>query len=618
MQTTRVRFAAKWGWIALVWLALISAASAQPRGDDDPKAKSGGKIRQTAITMDVSGRPLKDVVEYVQGVTGANIFVVSGGDELVDFRCDKLDWKKALKYVSEYAGCVLIEEGVNVYRIEKPPRVNFFFEDADVKKVIDAISRIGGANIIVSPEVQGLVNVRLTDIPWRDALETIVKTLGFTIVEEDRGILRVVSPSSLQEQLETRVFELKYLRPPGTYTAFIDTDYAVGEPADQQRRGDIKELEKEFFLLNALKKALSKQGELDYIRERNAIIVKDTKPVLDEVAKILDSLDVEPGQIFLDVKFVTTANSDLFDFGVDWANGIEVFTNGGIVPSRLPFDVGKGGWDDDIIPSISDGPLPLDDDELKAATTYGVLDFSQTMATLRLLKNDTKSNVIQAPKLIALDHQEATIFVGDTTRYAESTSESGQSGGLAFSIQEAKNSPVQTGFQLLFIPHIIPGTNKMIMTVIPEAETFSPGTNSPTLPGFNRFEIGDLSIDLPQIQSRTIVTKMILESGQTAVIGGLVTEEDFEQVRKIPFLGDLPIIGYLFKFKRIRKSKQSLLVFITPYLIKTPEETQKVLDREVDKRREKLREERERIFGDVPDLESEPEEAKAPTTRETP
>ena len=338
----------------------------------------------------------------------------------------------------------------------------------------------------------------------------------------------------------------------------------------------------------------------------------------DQVAKILDSLDVEPGQIFLDVKFVTTANSDLFDFGVDWANGIEVFTNGGIVPSRLPFDVGKGGWDDDIIPSISDGPLPLDDDELKAATTYGVLDFSQTMATLRLLKNDTKSNVIQAPKLIALDHQEATIFVGDTTRYAESTSESGQSGGLAFSIQEAKNSPVQTGFQLLFIPHIIPGTNKMIMTVIPEAETFSPGTNSPTLPGFNRFEIGDLSIDLPQIQSRTIVTKMILESGQTAVIGGLVTEEDFEQVRKIPFLGDLPIIGYLFKFKRIRKSKQSLLVFITPYLIKTPEETQKVLDREVDKRREKLREERERIFGDVPDLENEPEEAKAPTTRETP
>lgn len=600
MTRTRVRPAVRWAWTAIAWLALVAAAPAQDRADPEA-ARSGGKVRQTAITMDVSGRPLKDVVEYVQEVTGANIFVVSGGEELVDFRCDKLDWKKVLKYVADYAGCVVIEDGVNVFRIEKPPRVNFFFEDADVKKVIDAISRIGGANIIVSPEVQGLVNVRLTDIPWRDALDTIVKTLGFTIVEETRGILRVVSPSSLQEQLETRIFELKYLRPPGTYTAYIKTDYAMGQPANVKQ--DPTLIDKNFFLLKALQKALSKQGVLDYILERNAIIVKDTKPVLDEIARIIERIDVEPGQIFLDVKFVTTRNSDLFDFGIDWAEGINVFTNGGIVPSRLPFDVGRGGWDDDIIPSVSDGPLPLDDDALRAATTYGVMDFSQTMATLRLLKNDTKSSILQAPKLIALDHQEATIFVGDTVRYAESEAEQGQAGGLSFTIKEAKNSPVQTGFQLLFIPHIIPGTEKMIMTVIPESEAFAPGTNSPTLAGFNRFEIGDLSIDLPQIQSRTLVTKMILENGQTAVIGGLVTEDEYEQVRKIPFLGDIPIVGYLFKWKRVRNTKESLLVFVTPYLIRSPEETQKLIEREVEKRREKMREEEERIFPDAASAE---------------
>ncbi len=577
-------------------LALAGGAFAQGGDDGEKKVESRAKIRRAKITMDVSGRALKDVVDHIRTVTGANIFVMSGGDEPVDFKCDQLEWFKALEYVAEIAGCVLIEEGVNVYRVEKPPRVNFFFEDADVKKVIDAISRIGGANIIVSPEVQGLVNVRLTDIPWRDALETIVKTLGFTIVEEDRGILRVVSPSSLQEQLETRIFRLKFLRPPGTYTATIKTDYAVGQPIENRAK-DAKGLEKNFFLLNALRKALSPLGELDYILERNTIIVKDTKPTLDAIDRIIERLDVEPAQIFLDVKFVSTRNTDLFDFGVDWANGFQVFTNGGIVPSRLPFDVGRGGWDDDIIPSISDGPLPLSDDQLAAATTYGILDFSQTMATLRLLKDDAKSSIVQAPKLIALDHQEATIFVGDTVRYAESEAEQGQAGGLEFSIKEARNSPVQTGFQLLFIPHIIPDTEKMIMTVIPESESFATGTNSPTLPGFNRFQIGDLSIDLPQIQSRTLVTKMILESGQTAVIGGLVTEDEFEQVRKIPFLGDIPIIGYAFKWKRVRKTKESLLVFITPYLIRSPEETQKVIEQEVTRRREKLRSENERIFG---------------------
>jgi len=599
-------------------LALISSIPAQRMGDDDKRSEGRGQVRQATITMDVSGRPLKDVVEHIQGVTGANIFVMSGGDELVDFKCDRLDWRKALKYVSEYAGCVLIEEGVNVFRIEKPPRVNFFFEDADVKKVIDAISRIGGANIIVSPEVQGLVNVRLTDIPWRDALETIVKTLGFTIVEEDRGILRVVSPSSLQEQLETRIFELKFLRPPGTYTAYIKTDYAMGKP--QQTKQGIENIEKTFFLLKALKKALSAHGDLDYILERNAIIVKDTKPVLDEIARIIERIDVEPGQIFLDVKFVITRNTDLFDFGIDWANGIEVFSNGGMVPSRLPFMAGNGGWEDDLIPSINPGPLPLDDDALRAATTYGVMDFTQTMATLRLLKDDTKSSIVQAPKLIALDHQEATIFVGDTTRYAESDAQQGQAGGLEVTIKEAKNSPVQTGFQLLFIPHIIPGSDKIIMTVIPEAESFAPGTNSPTLPGFNRFEIGDVSIDLPQIKSQTLVTKMILETGQTAIIGGLVTEDDFEQVRKIPFLGDIPILGYLFKWKRVRKTKESLLVFITPYLIRSPEETQKLIDREIEKRREMLHDEIDRIYGDATPTKgksAEPE-AKAPEAGQTP
>ena len=616
MEMTRVRPVARWIWLTVAMLGLLTSVGAQPKRDTDSRPEQRRKVRQATITMDVSGRPLKDVVEHIRGVTGANIFVMSGGDELVEFQCDRLEWRKALKYVAEKAGCVLIEEGVNVFRVEKPPRVNFFFQDADVKKVIDAISRIGGANIIVSPEVQGLVNVRLTDIPWRDALETIVKTLGFTVVEEDRGILRVVSPSSLQDQLETRIFELRYLRPPGTYTAFIKTDYAVGAPA--QTKQDAKAIETNFFLLKALKKALSPQGVLDYILERNAVIVKDTKPVLEEIGRILDLIDVEPGQIFLDVKFVTTANGDLFDFGIDWANGIDVFTNGGIIPSRLPFTTGSAGWETDLIPSASRGPLPLDDDALRAATTYGILDFSQTMATLKLLRSDSKSSIIQAPKLIALDHQEATIFVGDTVRYAESDAEQGQAGGLQFTIKEAKNSPVQTGFQLLFIPHIIPNTEKIIMTVIPESESFAPGTNSPTLPGFNRFEIGDLSIDLPQIQSRTLVTKMILETGQTAVIGGLVTEDDFEQVRKIPFLGDLPIIGYLFKWKRVRKSKESLLVFITPYLIRSSEETQKVIEGEVERRREKMRDEQDRIFGGAPTFGKDVPEAKPPAKEETP
>ena len=141
---------------------------------------------------------------------------------------------------------------------------------------------------------------------------------------------------------------------------------------------------------------------------------------------------------------------------------------------------------------------------------------------------------------------------------------------------------------------------------------------SPTLPGFNRFQIGDLSIDLPQIQSRTLVTKMILENGQTAVIGGLVSEDSFEQERKVPFLGDIPLVGYLFKWKRNRKTKESLLVFITPYLIRSPSETQKMIDEEVSRRRDALKAERLRIFGAAANTgEKPPEEAETESTTTT-
>ena len=98
---------------------------------------------------------------------------------------------------------------------------------------------------------------------------------------------------------------------------------------------------------------------------------------------------------------------------------------------------------------------------------------------------------MQAPKLIALDHQEATIFVGETVRYAQARSEQGQAGGLQLVVEEAPQSPVSTGFQLLVIPHIVPGTDKIIMDIIPKSDSLS-GTGSTTLApaGFDVFTVG--------------------------------------------------------------------------------------------------------------------------------
>ena len=114
-----------------------------------------------------------------------------------------------------------------------------------------------------------------------------------------------------------------------------------------------------------------------------------------------------------------------------------------------------------------------------------------------------------------------------------------------FGIEEDPNSPVNVGFQLLVIPHVVPGEKKIRMTVIPERRALT-GTGI-GLPGFDRINVSGQFIDLPRVQSSTLVTHMILRDNQTAVIGGLLEDRDVERVDKVPFLGGLPFAGLLFQ-----------------------------------------------------------------------
>jgi general secretion pathway protein D len=262
---------------------------------------------------------------------------------------------------------------------------------------------------------------------------------------------------------------------------------------------------------------------------------------------------------------------------------------------RLPFNLNEGGWLERIA-AEPDGPLPL------AAGTgfrFGELSFEQTQLTLRLLKQDETSRFIQAPKLIALDNHVATIFVGESIRYARTEAQSNQSGGLQFAIDEADDSPVQTGFQMLVIPHVIPGENRVMMTVIPQSKRLT-GTST-TLPGFDEFRSGagvnEVSILLPREQSSTVVTHMILESGQTAVLGGLLTDRETEATNAVPFLGKLPLIGFFFSSTTHSITKDHLMIFITPRIIRSPDKVRDALQRELDARRKAIEEEFDRVHG---------------------
>lgn len=580
---------------------------------------NSAQISDAHVSLRVEERALKDVVQFLREESGHNLVVIQGGDVLVSLALNNVPWRDALDLAAEKAGCVVEERTAGVLAVVEPPKVTFQFEDTEMRSIIDLIASVSGANIVMGDSIGGSLSLRLTDVPWRDALDVVVKTQGYTIVEEQRGILRVVDPSSQVEQLFTRSYTLRYVRPNAKYEPIINSEFVVSTQQAGSTGGTggggIEEQEKTFPLLRALRKALSPEGDMEYITTSNVLIVRDTAQVHSEMTKIISKIDIEPAQVFLDVKFVSTSNSDLFNLGVDYGEfGPQVSASGGQIPITFPFNQGSGGFEDVLIANGS-GTGPFTDAALNAGgtiipdTVFGALSFTGVLGTLRLLQRDATTEVVQHPKLIALDGHEATIFVGETIRYASAKSEQGQAGGLQLSVTEASGSPVETGFQLLVIPNVIPGSNRVMMQIIPK-ETSLVGTGDPSVapPGFDVFTVGasglEGSIALPHERSSTIVTSMLLDSGQTAVVGGLTTEFDQETVQRVPGLSKIPLIGWLFQHEEHARTKSSLLVFVTPTVIRTAAENQALLDRELRNRHGEYGERlRQILYGTEPDFD---------------
>ncbi|MBU0755015.1 MAG: hypothetical protein KJ645_07725, partial [Planctomycetes bacterium] len=184
---------------------------------------------EATITFEAKERPLADVLDHIRNIVGVNILLEPGVDETITLSLNDVPWRDALEIVAEKGNCIVIEKSPKIFKVEKPPRVTFSFYDEDIKLVINAIAQSAGADVIIAPEVVGKVNMNVDNIPWKDALINVVKTLGYHMVEEDRGVLRVVTADSLTQQLETRIYELKYIRPRNTYVPKIESEYIEGE-----------------------------------------------------------------------------------------------------------------------------------------------------------------------------------------------------------------------------------------------------------------------------------------------------------------------------------------------------------------------------------------------------
>ncbi len=585
-------------------LALSSRPPRASAGDaSDAASYREFDVGDGRVTFDVTEVALKTLIaDRIQPKTRVNIFVSPEAEnEKVTLRVVDLHWIHVLDAMVAKIGGTIVRKDLRLLQIERPTPVTMSFTNEDVQNVIKTIASSAGAQIFVSPLVKGNVTVNVTNVPWRAALRYVVETAGnYSLVEEDYNVLRVVPTDQLE--LASDSYTFRYLRPPPPYKGIVKAgssnstssgggsdsggSASVGADIVEQKvfvpSDDPSKAESNFPIVAALRAIVDPDGgKVSYIPGSNAILYTGKAPHVRRVRQLCEQLDVEPPQVFIDMNFISTTVSNGTQFGMKSDTGIQIGVSGAGIQHRLPFAASGGGWADWISGTAFPPPSA-------AGFTYGTLDFSQTQMMFQFLNQDECSKVIQAPKILALDNQEATIFIGESIRYARSNAASNQNGGLTFSVEEDDNSPVNVGFQLLVIPHVIPGENKVQLLVIPQQRSLS-GTTSP-IPGFERFTVSGQTIDLPRIASNTMVTSMILRDKQTAVIGGLLEDRDRNQQDKVPGLGDLPILGLLFRGQSKAKIQRNLVITITPRILRGSDAANTTMGDELSGRTDRLKE----------------------------
>ncbi len=571
---------------AVVALSFVSAAAEEPAGTGTVLGAGPEDLRpqDATVSLDVRDMPLPEILRRLTATTGVNVVAEAGIEDKVTVTLLEVPWREALAEVCRRTKTVPRDVSERLVRVERPPRVTADFKNSPLLEIIDVLAGKAGANIVIAPEVDAKtrITMRFQDVPWNDALDALVKTAGYTVVTEASGIVRIVAQENLEKQLETRSFAFRYLRPQDLYRPRIKADTLVGDPKG------VDEPVKQFTALDALRSALTRRGDraigsLQYIQDANTIIVTDTVPALDQIRRLVERLDVEPYQVHLECKVVTTTNADLAQVGILYSSGKQRGLSVGSSVVFLPNHAGGstffGGGALGSTPftgpnsTIRRSRLPFGiGEDAVGSDAFWATDFGIT-ATLRLFQQDSDSRIDQAPSLTALSDAEATLFVGETVRWGVVDVASTQSGTTTSSLKEAPNSPIQVGFQLLVVPHVVPGTNRIVMTLIPQTNQLT--GSSLALPGFDEFELitggvnGTQRVFLPRLATTSVLTRMLVESGSTAVVGGLVEDRDSRTLDKVPLLGDIPIVGHLFRHTDSTKIKNHIMVFVTPRIVRS-------------------------------------------------
>ncbi len=415
----------------------------------------------------------------------------------------------------------------------KPISLNF--QDIPVRTVLQIIADFNNLNLVTTDSVSGNITLRLDGVPWEQALDIILKVRGLD-KRLDNNILLVAPADEIaareKQQLESRnqVADLAPL-----YTEYLQINYA-------------KASEVAALLSSDSTKLLSPRGAVSVDERTNVLVVKDTADVISNVKRMLDILDIPVKQVVIEARMVTI--DDGFDeaLGVRWGvtktDGHGNGTSGTIEGND---GSGNNGSTSAITrPDIEDR-LNVN---LPVTNAAGTLAFqvarlaNGTLLDLELsaLEKESKAEIIASPRVTTANQKPALIEQGTEIPYVESSS----SGATSVTFKKAVLS-------LKVTPQITPD-NRVILDLTVTQDT--KGETVPTGTG-----------DAVSINAQSITTQVLVNNGETLVLGGIYQQTIKSDVSKVPLLGDIPGLGYLFKKTTSENKKRELLIFVTPRIV---------------------------------------------------
>lgn len=429
-------------------------------------------------------------------------------------------------------------------------KLSLNFQDIEVRSVLQLIADFTGLNLVASDTVSGRITLRLKNVPWDQALDLILKTKGLD--KRKVGNVMLVAPAdeiAARERLELettkQVEELAPIR-----TEFIQVNYA--------KATDIA------GLISGADGAgmLSTRGSVTVDERTNTILIQDTANKIEDVRRVLSRLDVPVKQVLIEARVVVANTNFDKELGVRWGgygyNVDEGFQDRDGDGNADSFDVNRyyGGsrttigeqWDSysdlDTLEITRPDDLVVDLGVANSqATSFAIGFFTESTGLLELelsaLEADGQADIVATPKVLTADQQAARIASGTEIPYQEASS----SGATSVSFKEAVLS-------LDVTPQITPD-GRIIMELQVNQDT-----------------VGQVFNNVPSIDTNSIETSVLVNDGETVVLGGVFRTESINSVVKTPFFGDLPLIGRLFKKTVKNDQKQELLVFITPKIVK--------------------------------------------------